>query len=426
MPFRRLLLAGILASLALAPVTVLSQTPVPAPKKSDSKGGTPASALAPGAKPAGAPISRPTAPASAPRVAGPIAPVVQPSAGPPSVTGPVGTFAVDRINVAAATSAALVPSAPRWVPVTIVNRSGGRVPNVALTDLGIIENGIRQRATSIERWPLWLVIVLDVGRQIGPAKQLSVHRQLVYDLLYALGEDDHVALVQYSDGIDLIQPWTQDSHVAELAVEEKFQSGLDGQLWDSVAFSVTDLLAGKLGHRMVVVVTDGVDDAGRDSTYGRAAQLLRESGVTLHIVNLSRYLEEGIRKEAFGMNGVINVIQSPSYLGRRKELRQYAEQLGQAPPKMVEATRDSGGKLFMVAPEDDAARLPQLIWQQIEGQMMVSYVPERAGDVRSPSPIRAISAFVTRGDIEVSAPAKLFVPIVSPRSGQAGSTLRKD
>jgi hypothetical protein len=425
-PFRHLLIGGILAWLVIGPVAGQSQTPIPAPKTTNAKGGSPASALAPGAKPAGAPLERPAKAPAAPRVAGPIAPVVGATTGASSVTGTVGTYAVDRINVAAATSAALVPSAPRWVPVTIVNRSGGRVPNLALSDLGIIENGVRQRATAIERWPLWLVIVLDVGRQIGPAKQLAVHRQLVYDLLFALGEDDHVALVQYSDGIDLIQPWTQDAHVAETAVEEKFQSGLDGQLWDSVAFSVTDLLAGKLGHRMVVVVTDGVDDAGRDSTYGRASQLLRDSGVTLHIVNLSRYLAEGIRKEAFGMNGVLNVIQSPSYLGRRKELRQYAEQLGEAPTKMVEATRDSGGKLFMVAPEEDPTRLPQLVWQQIEGQMMVSYVPDRPGDVRSPSPVRSISAFVTRGDIEVAVPAKLFVPIVSPRSVQPGATLKKD
>lgn len=424
MLFRRLLVCGVLALLAFAPIAGWSQTPVPTQKNAGANRGTPASALAPGAKPAGAPLAKPAA--APPRTAGPVAPSTRPAGATGTVPGSVGAHAVDRINVAAGTSAAMVPSAPRWVPVTIVNRSGGRVPNVSLTDLGIIENGVRQRATAIERWPLWLVVVLDVGRQIGPVKQLAVHRQLVYDLLYALGEDDHVALVQYSDGIDLIQPWTQDSRVAEAAVEEKFQSGLDGQLWDSVAYSVTDLLAGKLGHRMVVVVTDGVDDAGRDSTYGRAAQLLHESGVTLHIVNLSRYLEESIRKEAFGMNGVINVIQSPSYLGRRRELRNYAEQLGQAPPKMVEATRDSGGKLFMVAPEDDPTRLPQLVWQQIEGQMMVSYVPDRATDPRSPSPVRSISAFVTRGDIEVSAPAKLFVPIVSPRSTQPGSTLKKN
>lgn len=426
MPLRRLLVFGMLATFALSPATVRSQTPIPRQKNDGAKRGTPASALAPGAKPAGVPLERPAPSASAPRTAAPVAPTARPAGAPAPVAGPVGAYAVDRINVAAATSAATVPSAPRWVPVTIVNRSGGRVPNVALADVGIIENGVRQRATAIERWPLWLVIVLDVGRQIGPAKQLSVHRQLVYDLLYALGEDDHVALVQYSDGIDLIQPWTQDSRVAETAVEEKFQSGLDGQLWDSVAYAVTDLLAGKLGHRMIVVVTDGVDDAGRDGTYGRASELLRESGATLHIVNLSRYLEEGIRKEAFGMNGVINVIQSPSYIGRRRELRNYAEQLGQAPSKMVEATRDSGGKLFMVAPDDDSSRLPQLVWQQIEGQVMVSYVPDRPTDVRAPGPVRAFSTFVTRGDIEVYAPAKLFVPIVSPRAVQPGTTLRKD
>lgn len=422
---RRVMSGAVFSIILLASISVPAQTPVPNSRRSDASaapsrtGGT-----AQGGR--GGSLQRPPVSPAAPLIASPIAPVVPKAAGPAPVTGPVGSSVVDRINVAAATSAAMVPSAPRWVPVTIVNRAGGRAPSVALSDIGIIEDGVRQRPTSIERWPLWLVIVLDVGRQIGPVKQLAVHRQLVYDLLYAMGEDDHVALVQYSDGIDLIQPWTKDAHEAEMAVEEKFQSGLDGQLWESVAYSVKNLLADKLGHRMVVVVTDGVDEAGGDGTYAHATQLLRETGVTLHIANLSRYLAERIRSEAYGVNGVLNVIQSPSYIGRRKELRQYADQIGEAPPKMVEATRETGGKLFMLGATEDPTRLPELVWQQIEGQLMVSYVPERSGDPRSPRPVRTISAFVTRGDIEISAPARLFVPVVSPRSARAGATLGRD
>jgi VWFA-related protein len=327
--------------------------------------------------------------------------------------------------VAAATSAALVPSAPRWVPVTITSRAGGRVPKLALADLGIIEDGVRQRATSIERWPLWLVIVLDVGRQIGPAKQLAVHRQLVYDLLYALGEDDHVAVVQYSDRTELIQPWTVNVHDAEQAVEAKFESGLEGQLWDSVTYAASDLLADKLGHRVVVVITDGVDDASREASYSRACDVLHDTATTLYIVNLSRYLEEQIRREAYGMAGVANIIHSPSYIGRRTELRQYAERLGEAPQKMTNAANESGGKLWLLTPDDDPSRIPALVWQQIEGQYMVAYVPERASDGRSTRPVRALSAYVTRGDIDVRTPPKLFVPIVSPRTAPSGVHLRR-
>ncbi len=355
----------------------------------------------------------------------PLAPSVAGSSTGAVVTGRIGSFAAERLNTAAATSAAMVPSAPRYVPVTIVNRAGGRVPSISLDDVGIVEDGVRQRATSIERWPLWLVIVLDVGRQIGPAKQLAIHRQLVYDLLYALGEDDHVALVQYSDGIQLIQPWTVDPHEAEQAVEAKFESGLEGQLWDSVSYAAESLLSDKLGRRVVVVITDGVDDASVQASYTRALDLIHQTATTLHIVNLSRYLEEKIRDEAYGAKGVINVIQSPSYIGRRKELRQYADRLGEAPQKMEAATSDSGGKLFLVQPDDDPARIPERVWQQLDGLYMVSYVPERPGDTRSTRPIRAMSAFVTRGDIEVRAPAKLFVPVVPPRSAPAGVRLHK-
>ena len=371
--------------------------------------------------PSGKSINRPAGPAAI----SPIAPVTAAPETPLLVTGRIGTAAAERLNVAAATSASLVPSAPRYVPVTVVNRSGGRAAAVSLADVGIVEDGVRQRAVTIERWPLWLVVVLDVGRQIGPVKQLAVHRQLVYDLLFALGEDDQVSIVQYSDGVECIQPWTRNVRDAEQAVEERFESGLDGQLWDSVAYAAENLLADKLGHRIIVVVTDGIDDAGREATYARARDILHNSASTLYIVNLSRYLEERIRREAYGVNGVLGVITSPSYIGRRKELRQYAERLGEAPPKMVEATTESGGKLWLVPPDEDPALIPARVWEQLEGQYMVSYVPERDGDPRSTHPVRSLSAFVTRPDIEARTPAKLFVPIVSPRSGPKGTALVK-
>ena len=72
-----------------------------------------------------------------------------------------------------------------------------------------------------------------------------------------------------------------------------------------------------------------------------------------------------------------------------------------------------------------SSRIPALVWQQIEGQFMVAYVPERAGDGRSTRPVRALSAYVTRGDIDVRTPPKLFVPIVSPRTAPSGVHLRR-
>ena len=72
-----------------------------------------------------------------------------------------------------------------------------------------------------------------------------------------------------------------------------------------------------------------------------------------------------------------------------------------------------------------AERIPALVWQQIEGQYMVAYVPERAGDARSTRPVRALSAYVTRGDVDVRTPPRLFVPIVSPRTAPSGTHLRR-
>jgi hypothetical protein len=362
---------------------------------------------------------------SGPAVISPITPRLASPEVPSPAAGPVTALVAERASAIAARAAALAPSAERYVPVTITSRAGGRVPTLALDDLAIVEDGVRQRALAIERWPLWLVVVLDVSRQVGPIKQLAVHRQLVYDILYGLGEDDHVAVVQYSDGIDLIQPWTSERTEAENAVEAKFESGLDGQLWESLAYSAEHLFRGKLGHKVVVCITDGVDETSHDLSYDRALELVREEGVTVHIVNLGRYLEEHIRREAYGVNGVLNVIKSPSYVGRRKELRQYGERLGTAPVRMDTITSESGGMLWTADPEKDPLLLPKLVWEQVEGQFMVAYSPSRDDAAKSVKSVRSISAFATRGDVQIRTPTKLYAPIAAPRTAPRATTLRR-
>jgi hypothetical protein len=406
-----------IASLAISMVLAVSAASAQVPVKGGQK--TPSGQT---------PLTRTPATPSGTATGGSISPLAAAISSPDratTVVGPAGKIVADRASSSAALAAALVPSARRYVPVTVLNRSGGRVPLLRPTDLAIVEDGVRQRVTSIERWPLWLVVVLDVGRQIGPVKQLAVHRQLVYDVLYGLGEDDHVAIGQYSDGIDVIQPWTQDRTEAEQAVEAKFESGLDGQLWDSIGYSIEKLLDGKLGHKVVVCITDGVDETGHDVAYTRALGLVRDSATTIHIVNLGRYLEEHIRREAYGVNGVLNVIKSPSFIGRRKELRQYGDRLDDAPDRMQTITSESGGLLWVADPDKDPLLLPREVWQQVEGQFMVAYEPERDGAARSPKPDRGFQAFPTRGDIDARVPARLYVPIVPPRSAPVGTELKR-
>jgi VWFA-related protein len=393
--------------------TALAQSPLPSIR--------PATPPAPGKTPAG------NAAPNGGSAAAPRSPLLLTPAATPSrpVTGPTASRAASVANAAGARAAGALPAAERWVPVTVVARGGGEVGSLSPDDLGLIEDGVRQRVVRLERWPLWLVVVLDVGRQVGPMKQLAIHRQLVYDLLAALGEDDHVALVQYADGVEVIQPWTQDPGEAERALNARFESGLDGALWTSVTHAATEMLADKLGRRAIVVVTDGVDDASEAVSYERARDELRKSATTLHVVNLSRYLDEQIRKQAYGVNGVLNVIQSPSYHGRRKELRAYRERLGEAPPRMLEAATESGGKLWHVAPDEDPATLPVRIWRQLEGQYMASYVPERPEERRPGAAVRSYSVFVRRGDIEARVPPRLYVSVVSPRSAPAGEKLAR-
>jgi hypothetical protein len=56
---------------------------------------------------------------------------------------------------------------------------------------------------------------------------------------------------------------------------------------------------------------------------------------------------------------------------------------------------------------------------------MVAYSPSRDDAAKSVKSVRSISAFATRGDVQIRTPTKLYAPIAAPRTAPRATTLRR-
>lgn len=204
------------------------------------------------------------------------------------------------------------------VPVTVKDRHGNLVDDLAQGDFRILEDGRERpiRFFSTETMPLSTVILLDTGIS---ERSLGAVRATLRSLAYAFGPDDEEALYFFDDSVRLAQDFTSRAEllvkVAEKAVPEgKGPSLLGGPLArpphvpgvpvdrpgntpvyaprvrkriHDALFSAAQRLKNRPAgrRRAVVIVSDGVNGSDNRMSYDETLEALTASDVTVYAVS---------------------------------------------------------------------------------------------------------------------------------------------
>jgi predicted amino acid dehydrogenase len=85
------------------------------------------------------------------------------------------------------------------LPVAAFDKYGHRDPGLTIDDLLVLENGTPQDVKSVRQIPANVVLLLDTGGEVNPAKNIRTTREIAKNLLTALNTQDQVAVFQISD-----------------------------------------------------------------------------------------------------------------------------------------------------------------------------------------------------------------------------------
>ena len=170
------------------------------------------------------------------------------------------------------------------IPITAKDSNGRFDPTVELGDLLVKENGIAQALKSVYRMPASVMLVLDTGEELNRAKNVRLTREVAASLIAGLQQGDQIAVMQVNNRIELLQPWT--------TTQSDAIKSLDQLIPDKRTVLLKGLLAAvdhfaKLqpGNSHVVLVSDGVDQAGVQSDLSEAFEALIAANVTLHVIS---------------------------------------------------------------------------------------------------------------------------------------------
>ena len=174
------------------------------------------------------------------------------------------------------------------VPVIVTDARGHHVSGLAREDFRVFEDGRPRPIAVFARGdaPVLLGLVVDRSQSMrgkGPALRAAVSA-----LLQASRPDDELFAVGFADNVSFAlagsRPFTHDVGELETAVFAMPAGGRTA-LYDGVAEALQHLQLGPAARRVLVVVSDGGDNASAE-TYRRVLALARQSDAVIYAIGM--------------------------------------------------------------------------------------------------------------------------------------------
>jgi Ca-activated chloride channel homolog len=233
-----------------------------------------ATAQAPGSQPAPAPAQEPAKPTQTPSTAPPDSPPQnQKTESQENKESDSGVFVfkkeVEEVVVHA----------------TVMDDKNHLVTNLEKSAFSVFENNQPQTITSFrhEDIPVAMGIVIDNSGSMRE-KRDKVNKAAL-NLVRSSNPQDQVFVVNFNDEYYLDQDFTSNINKLREALE-KVEARGGTALYDAILASANHLKDAKLQKKILFVVTDGEDNASRDSLEETVRKLQEENGPTVYAIGL--------------------------------------------------------------------------------------------------------------------------------------------
>ena len=170
------------------------------------------------------------------------------------------------------------------IPISAKDANGHFDPTLELSDLLVRENGVAQPLKSVYRMPASVLLLLDTGEELNRAKNVRLTREVAAALISGLQADDKVAVMQINNRVELLQPWTTDQTSAIKSLGQLLPAKRSA-LQTGLTAAVEQFGKVTPGNSHLVLVSDGVDSAGKQTDLTETYESLIAANITLHVIS---------------------------------------------------------------------------------------------------------------------------------------------
>ena len=248
---------------------------------------------------------------------------------------------------------------------SVRDKRGGLIGNLGKEDFTVNEDGKQQQIKYFAKetdLPLTIGLLVDVSG--SQANLIEIEKRAAYDFFsQVLRAKDVAFLMSFGEEAELLQDYTNSRTALQRGLDGlRVSSGVSGLhpgpvptmsqprgtvLYDAVYLAATDRLQKEVGRKVIVIITDGVDQGSRTRIEGaiEAAQKADAIVYSIYYVDPSAYYRGGYMIGGF----------SDSALKRMSE--------------------DTGGRLFKVDKKHPLSSIFTELQEEMRSQYALGYTP---------------------------------------------------
>jgi Ca-activated chloride channel homolog len=168
---------------------------------------------------------------------------------------------------------------------TVVDEKQRLITNLDRAAFSVLEDGRPQTITSFRREdiPVSMGIVIDNSGSMREKRPKVV--QAALNLVRSSNPQDEVFVVNFNDEYFLDQDFTADLTKLKDALE-KYETRGGTAMYDALVASADHMKGARRDKRVIFVVTDGEDNASRESLETAVKRLQEENGPTVYCIGL--------------------------------------------------------------------------------------------------------------------------------------------
>jgi VWFA-related protein len=324
------------------------------------------------------------------------------------------------------------------VPLSAYDAEGTFVDDLRPRDVLVLEDNEPRIVTSIKREPANIALVLDLCNEFGtfkngasryfepPEEEKKPDRESpvwanTYDIVARpaprefadnfvsrISSQDHIAIIQYSDRVQLIQDWTNSRQQALSALRSQYRIGLTSHYHDALVLAAEKLRERTTGRRIIVLVSDGVDSAS-NASLEEALLAVKRAQATVFVVGWARALRDQVSQLLAKYKGEtkpgIEIVGTQRK--RLAELSIYLQLLENASVELRDLAQSSGGELWLPPNHQELTSSPKMLVSEIGAQYSMSFLI----DPKAPGPdeTRRIQVIPARKGLSVYARTTYYV-----------------
>ena len=271
-----------LAALSLAAALVCAAAPAPLSAQSRAR-----RVPTPSTQPAPAPTPAPAADGSARRQPAIKSSSTTPSGGQVASAGAREAEAAGPIEVGD-DEVISVNTTLVTMPVSVRDRDGKYIPNLAKEDFRIFEDNVEQQVAyfAATEKPFTVALVLDTSG--STRNRMGEIQDAAIAFVNQLRPEDRVMVVTFDDQISVLSQPTNDRRALRDAIRRS-RAGNGTRMYDAVDLVLNTHLRRVEGRKAVVLFTDGVDTSSKQASYQSNLEDAEEADALIYPVQYDTY-----------------------------------------------------------------------------------------------------------------------------------------